>query len=54
MENVGPYAWIKHTPGEPIPANQPNEGSVKHRNEKKRIRQRRAFILVNLLCFELN
>ncbi|XP_022963246.1 uncharacterized protein LOC111463516 [Cucurbita moschata] len=41
----GPYAWVKYTPGEPIQPNQPNEGSVKRRNEKKRIRQRRAFIL---------
>ncbi|KAK9070093.1 hypothetical protein SSX86_010492 [Deinandra increscens subsp. villosa] len=41
----GPYAWVKHVPGEPIPANQPNVGSVKHRNEKKRIRLRKAFIL---------
>ncbi|GJX88765.1 hypothetical protein Tco_0340779 [Tanacetum coccineum] len=45
LKPSGPYAWIKHTPGEPIPASQPNEGSVKHRNEKKRIRLRRAFIL---------
>ncbi|KAI3668877.1 hypothetical protein L6452_40093 [Arctium lappa] len=45
LKPSGPYAWVKHVPGEPIPASQPNEGSVKHRNEKKRIRQRRAFIL---------
>ncbi|XP_024984511.1 uncharacterized protein LOC112520372 [Cynara cardunculus var. scolymus] len=45
LKPSGPYAWVKHVPGEPIPGNQPNEGSVKHRNEKKRIRQRRAFIL---------
>ncbi|XP_071736853.1 uncharacterized protein [Rutidosis leptorrhynchoides] len=45
LKPKGPYAWVKHVPGEPIPASQPNEGSVKHRNEKKRIRQRRAFIL---------
>ncbi|XP_071709692.1 uncharacterized protein [Rutidosis leptorrhynchoides] len=30
----GFYAWIKHVPGEPILASQPNEGSVKYRNEK--------------------
>ncbi|XP_076935627.1 uncharacterized protein LOC143602396 [Bidens hawaiensis] len=41
----GPYAWVKHVPGEPIPANQPNVGSVKRRNEKKRIKLRKAFIL---------
>ncbi|KAG5535987.1 hypothetical protein RHGRI_023695 [Rhododendron griersonianum] len=41
----GPYAWVKCVPGEPILPNQPNEGSVKRRNEKKRMRQRRAFIL---------
>lgn len=41
----GPYAWVKYVPGEPILPNQPNEGSVKQRKEKKRMRQRRAFIL---------
>ncbi|CAK9157088.1 unnamed protein product [Ilex paraguariensis] len=41
----GPYAWVKYVPGQPILPNNPNEGSVKHRNEKKRIRQRLAFIL---------
>ncbi|KAL4644308.1 hypothetical protein ACB092_02G155900 [Castanea dentata] len=41
----GPYAWVQYTPGEPILPNRPNEGSVKRRNEKKRLRQRRAFIL---------
>lgn len=41
----GPYAWVKHVPGEPIAPSQPNEGSVKLRNEKKRRRQRREFIL---------
>lgn len=44
--NAGPYAWVQHTPGKPISPNNPNEGSVKRRNEKKRMRQRRAFILV--------
>ncbi|XP_050907540.1 uncharacterized protein LOC127120957 isoform X2 [Lathyrus oleraceus] len=41
----GPYAWVEHTTGETILPNKPNEGSVKRRNEKKRMRQRRAFIL---------
>ncbi|XP_044470380.1 uncharacterized protein LOC123199440 [Mangifera indica] len=41
----GPYAFVMYTPGQPIRPNNPNEGSVKRRNEKKRIRQRRAFIL---------
>ncbi|XP_076960743.1 uncharacterized protein LOC143637181 [Bidens hawaiensis] len=42
----GPYAWVKHLPGdEPIPATQPNAGSLKRRNEKKRIKLRKAFIL---------
>ncbi|KAG5128907.1 hypothetical protein JHK84_035304 [Glycine max] len=41
----GPYAWVQYTPGQPILPNKPNEGSVKRRNEKKRMRQRRAFIL---------
>ena len=45
----GPYAWVKYTPGEPILPNNPNEGSVKRRNEKKRMRLRREFILVR--CF---
>lgn len=42
----GPYAWVEHTTGETILPNKPNEGSIKRRNEKKRMRQRRAFILV--------
>ena len=46
---AGPYAWVKYTPGEPILPNNPNEGSVKRRNEKKRMRLRREFILVR--CF---
>ncbi|KAL4355655.1 hypothetical protein AHAS_Ahas09G0008400 [Arachis hypogaea] len=40
-----PYAWVEHTPGETILPNKPNEGSIKRRNEKKRMRLRRAFIL---------
>lgn len=46
FNNTGPYAWVKYTPGEPILPNNPNEGSVKRRNEKKRMRLRRAFKLV--------
>lgn len=45
LKPPGPYAWVKHTPGEPILPNNPNEGSVKRRNEKKRMRLRRAFKL---------
>ncbi|KAL5570529.1 hypothetical protein UlMin_027104 [Ulmus minor] len=45
MKPAGPYAWVQYVPGQPILPNQPNEGSVKRRNEKKRMRQRRAFIL---------
>ncbi|KAK7860602.1 uncharacterized protein LOC112011028 [Quercus suber] len=45
MKTPGPYAWVKYTPGEPILPNNPNEGSVKRRNEKKRMRLRREFIL---------
>lgn len=41
----GPYAWVQYTPGQPISPNNPNQGSVKRRNEKRRMRQRRAFIL---------
>ncbi|KNA14007.1 hypothetical protein SOVF_111410 [Spinacia oleracea] len=44
LRPTGPYAWVKHVPGEAIPPSQPNEGSVKLRNEKKRRRQRREFI----------
>ncbi|KAL9244797.1 hypothetical protein vseg_018523 [Gypsophila vaccaria] len=40
----GPYAWVKHVEGEPVAPSQPNEGSVKLRNEKKRRRQYREFI----------
>ncbi|KAI3451009.1 hypothetical protein Pfo_007674 [Paulownia fortunei] len=45
LKPPGPYAWVKCVPGEPILPNQPNEGSVKRRNEKKRIKQHRAFIM---------
>ncbi|KAK8694666.1 hypothetical protein V6N13_072213 [Hibiscus sabdariffa] len=45
LKPPGPYAWVKHTPGEPILPNNPNEGSLKRRNEKKRMRLRRAFKL---------
>ncbi|XP_061370911.1 uncharacterized protein LOC133313538 [Gastrolobium bilobum] len=45
LKPLGPYAWVQYTPGEPILPNKPNEGSIKRRNEKKRMRQRRAFIL---------
>ncbi|KAK4758780.1 hypothetical protein SAY87_020081 [Trapa incisa] len=45
LKPPGPYAWVKYVPGEPILPNQPNEGSTKRRNEKKRMRLRRAFIL---------
>ncbi|KAK0604988.1 hypothetical protein LWI29_021623 [Acer saccharum] len=40
----GPYAWVQYTKGQPISPNNPNEGSVKRRNEKKRMSQRCAFI----------
>ncbi|EPS63985.1 hypothetical protein M569_10801, partial [Genlisea aurea] len=45
MKPPGPYVWVKCVPGEPILPNQPNEGSVKRRKEKKRIKQRYAFIM---------
>ncbi|CAK7334445.1 unnamed protein product [Dovyalis caffra] len=45
LKPPGPYAWVQYVPGEPIKPSNPNEGSVKRRNEKKRIRQRRAFIV---------
>jgi hypothetical protein len=35
-------------PGEPIPVSQPNKGSVQGRKEKKRIKQRKAFIMVTI------
>ncbi|KAL5710867.1 hypothetical protein ACHQM5_021378 [Ranunculus cassubicifolius] len=46
LKPPGPYAWVKYTPGEPILANRPNQGSVKRRNEKKRIGQHKAFIKI--------
>ncbi|KAH7298608.1 hypothetical protein KP509_25G050900 [Ceratopteris richardii] len=39
-----PYAWIKVGENEPCPSSQPNKGSVKNRNRKKRMAQRDAFI----------
>ncbi|XP_042018972.1 uncharacterized protein LOC121766792 [Salvia splendens] len=44
LKPPGPYAWVKCVPGETILPNQPNQGSVKRRNEKKRMKQHRAFI----------
>ena len=56
--NAGPYAWVKYVPGQPILPNQPNEGSVKRRNEMKRMRQRLAFMLVRVCepfhCFSIH
>ena len=52
--NAGPYAYVQYTPGEPIASNNPNKGSVKRRNAKKRIGQRRAFILVCMCAFFLS
>ncbi|WOL06884.1 hypothetical protein Cni_G15618 [Canna indica] len=45
LKPPGPYAWVQYVPGEPIPSSRPNEGSVQGRNRKKRIKQRKAFIL---------
>uniref|UniRef100_A0A1J3DZD8 Uncharacterized protein n=1 Tax=Noccaea caerulescens TaxID=107243 RepID=A0A1J3DZD8_NOCCA len=45
LKPPGPYAYVQYTPGEPISSNNPNKGSVTRRNAKKRIGQRRAFIL---------
>ncbi|XP_010547453.1 PREDICTED: uncharacterized protein LOC104819191 [Tarenaya hassleriana] len=45
LKPPGPYAWVQYVPGQPISPNNPNEGSTKRRNEKKRMRLRRAFIL---------
>uniref|UniRef100_A0A804MKL2 Uncharacterized protein n=2 Tax=Zea mays TaxID=4577 RepID=A0A804MKL2_MAIZE len=41
----GPYYWVKCKPDEPIPVSQPNQGSVRGRKEKKRIKQRKDFIM---------
>uniref|UniRef100_A0A7N0UI25 Uncharacterized protein n=1 Tax=Kalanchoe fedtschenkoi TaxID=63787 RepID=A0A7N0UI25_KALFE len=41
----GPIAWVQHVPGEPIPASQPNKGSLKERNEKKRRKLKHDFIV---------
>ncbi|KAK6125715.1 hypothetical protein DH2020_040548 [Rehmannia glutinosa] len=54
LKPPGPYAWVKCVPGEPILPNQPNEGSVKRRNEKKRIKQQRAFIMAEKGSAKLN
>ncbi|KAJ6288366.1 hypothetical protein OIU76_024369 [Salix suchowensis] len=48
LKPPGPYAWVQYVPGEPIKPNNPNVGSVKRRNERKRIRQRQEFILVRV------
>ncbi|KAI5061914.1 hypothetical protein GOP47_0022453 [Adiantum capillus-veneris] len=39
-----PYAWIKVGKDEECPSSQPNKGSVKNRNQKKRMAQKAAFI----------
>ncbi|XP_065876812.1 uncharacterized protein [Euphorbia lathyris] len=44
LKPPGPYAWLKHEPGQPIQPNNPNKGSVKRRNEKKRIKLHLAFV----------
>lgn len=38
-----PYAWVKVGENEPCPVSQPNKGSVKNLNQKKRMAQRDAF-----------
>lgn len=48
IKNTGPYAWVQYVPGQSILPNNPNEGSVKRRNEKKRMRLRREFKLVGV------
>jgi hypothetical protein len=50
VSSAGPYYWVKCKPEEPIPASQPNQGSVRGRKEKKRMKQRKDFIMVNTLC----
>ena len=54
MKFAGPYAWVQYTKGQPISPNNPNEGSVKRRNEKKRMSQRCAFIKVSLDYFYID
>ncbi|XP_019182769.1 PREDICTED: serine/threonine-protein kinase sel-5 [Ipomoea nil] len=41
----GLYVVAKRLPHDPKPPKNPNEGSLKRRNEKKRIKQRKAFIV---------
>ncbi|CAI0407209.1 unnamed protein product, partial [Linum tenue] len=41
---AGAFAWVKYDAGEPIKPSNPNEGSVKRRNEKKRRMLHRAFV----------
>ncbi|CAN0899220.1 hypothetical protein LINGRAHAP2_LOCUS20148 [Linum grandiflorum] len=40
----GAFAWVKYDAGEPIKPTNPNEGSVKRRNEKKRRMLHREFV----------
>uniref|UniRef100_A0A804MDZ5 Tubulin/FtsZ GTPase domain-containing protein n=1 Tax=Zea mays TaxID=4577 RepID=A0A804MDZ5_MAIZE len=42
---VSPYYWVKCKPDKLIPVSQPNQGSVRGRKEKKRIKQRKDFIM---------
>ncbi|WCJ43518.1 hypothetical protein M5689_024252 [Euphorbia peplus] len=44
LKPSGPFAWLKHEPGQPIQPNNPNKGSVKRRNERKRIKLHHAFV----------
>ncbi|VAH01622.1 unnamed protein product [Triticum turgidum subsp. durum] len=50
----GPHYWVRCTPGEPIPSSQPNKGSVQGRKEKKRIKQRKDFIMVCICSVPCN
>ncbi|CAI0392440.1 unnamed protein product [Linum tenue] len=44
LRPAGAFAWVKYDAGEPIKPSNPNEGSVKRRNEKKRRMLHRAFV----------
>ncbi|CAN1135256.1 hypothetical protein LINPERPRIM_LOCUS15639 [Linum perenne] len=44
LRPAGAFAWVKYDAGEPIKPSNPNEGSVKRRNEKKRRMLHKEFV----------
>ncbi|CAN8278675.1 unnamed protein product [Cochlearia groenlandica] len=57
LKPPGPYAYVQYTPGQPISPNNPNKGSVKRRNAKKRIGQLITcifYIFYLSICIRIN